>query len=378
MIGGAVAAVRRTALEWAQGLDRGLMALRRWMLPSSLVLFEDLKGRWLVSVLGVAGELELAERIPDRGTVELGELAQRCRAPAEELSRLLRVLDDHRYLCFDGARVSRTRLTRALSLGCGGGFAAMLGSHWYGDCFSVEAVLQGWGAGRVSFEERTGVPFFQSLASEPSRGRRFQEAMAEITRFCAPYLAASLPLEPGETILDIGGGDGTLARALMSRYGAQVEVLDLHPDSPHHEKDEGAASPPELALRYHQASFFETLPGAYSRYVLKNVLHDWDDTRCLEILRNIHRAAATDSRLEIFEAVLPSRGERRLPGGAHTLLDWNVAHTLGGRERTEVELRELLGQAGWELRESLPTGTPLRRLTAVLELGQSSVRTQAR
>jgi hypothetical protein len=140
-----------------------------------------------------------------------------------------------------------------------------------------------------------------------------------------------------ETVVDVGGGNGSLLVELMSRHpGERGIVFDL----PETVRDEAALGG---RIRFVEGSFFESVP-AGDVYILGTILHDWDDERAAAILRTIRAAAPEGSRLLILDAVVPPGND---PGGGKWL-DLLMLALLAGKERNEGQWRELLAAGGFE------------------------------
>lgn len=336
-------------------------SLKRRLLPAPLVLFRDVTAPWLVSALTLAVELRLAERVQDKAW-RLEELALELDLPLDELTRFFSVLTAHGYFFVEpGGRIRQTGLSRALSWTTGGAFTALQGSAWYRQAFETSAVVAGWRQGRTPFELSQGEPFFAHLSRDRAAGQQFFDAMTNVTRFCAPYLVESLPLRPGESYLDLGGGDGELARALQVRYPkSRLAVLDREG-----QRLAAVSSLFSDEISFHRGDFFQPLPLGYGGVILKNILHDWPDEQALTILRNAREAVGTGGRVFLVECLLPEPGRWDTQARATHALDWNVWLTLSGKERTESQYRRLLEQARWQWLTTRRTATPYAVLEAV-------------
>jgi hypothetical protein len=141
----------------------------------------------------------------------------------------------------------------------------------------------------------------------------------------------------GETVVDVGGGNGSLLTALLERQpGLRGIVFDL----PETVRDEAALGD---RIRFVEGSFFERVPEG-DVYLLSTILHDWNDESAAAILRTIRTGAPPHARLILFEAVIPDGNE---PGGGKWL-DLLMLALFAGRERDEAQWRELLEGNGFE------------------------------
>ena len=333
-----------------------LETARRALVPAPVTLFRDVTAPWLASALCLAARLRLAD-VVDEQPVAVESLARRLEMGPTELTRLLDVLRAHGYFRLDRrGEVAHTPLSLALRREVAGAFAELQGRGWYRKAFSSSHVLEGWRTGQSPFEAATGRHFFDYLGEQPEASQLFAAAMDNITRFCTPFLVAEISLRAGEKVLDVGGGNGELVRALARRYpGIPMAVLDRS------SFQAVPADPSEVT--FHEGSFFEPIPAGYDHLLLKNVLHDWDDARCLEILARCREAVAAGARLTVIECLLPEPGQAAL-GAANTFaLDWNVWLTLSGQERSASQLDRLLKASGWRRRDIFATATPYHVLT---------------
>jgi len=195
--------------------------------------------------------------------------------------------------------------------------------------------------------------------------RVFNRAMAEGTRRIARDVVAACGFADVATLVDVGGG-----------YGALVPpVLDAHPDMtavvydlPRCERGANellAAAGVRDRCRYQAGDFFvDALPQGADVYVLKSVVHDFDDDQVATLLDNCRRAAAPTTRLLIIETVVPDEIGTSVDDRWMASADLNMLIATGGRERTENEYRALLRAAGFEVAAIVPTASGLSIIEA--------------
>lgn len=343
--------VRQFGLRAARRFDQLLGSLRRRLLPPELVVFEDATSPWLLSALGTLCQLGVPDLVSKLGRVRVDVLAGQLAVPSGDLVRLLRVAVSHGYFRFTReGEVAPTNLSLALTQGRGGHFCRLQASSWYRACFAADLTAGALHSGCTPFEQAFHCSFFELTGREAEKGALFNQAMAEITRFCAPYLAGSLPIAAGQSVLDVGGGNGELCRSLLEFCpGVSFSVLDLE-----------AWDGPVDGVDHLKGNFFESVPAGFDSYLMKNILHDWDDENSRRILSNCREAAeAKAGQLLLLELVLPASLHGLSEAAPDYCVDWNVYCTLGGQERTLQEYRALLRSAGWHLKRAHPTATPL-------------------
>jgi SAM-dependent methyltransferase len=210
---------------------------------------------------------------------------------------------------------------------------------------------QAWGdlagsvrTGEPAFDRVAGMPVFDYLSKNPERGALFGRAMAELTRGMAPGIAAGYDFSSFGTIVDVGGGEGTLlAHILQTTPGLRAVLFDGPTGL---EAAPGVLAAAGVADRCQivAGDFFAAVPEGGDAYVVKAIIHDWDDDRAVTILRNCRRAMAPGGRVLIVEKVIP---DRITPGDTELLMIDLIMLTLtsGGMERTESDYRDLLAAA---------------------------------
>ena len=236
--------------------------------------------------------------------------------------------------------------------------AIMYGSpnHWRPWGRLTEAVR----TGAAQTVAALGCSGFDYLAANPDEAVFFAKAMQSITESVQAEVVRLLDTKGVARAADIGGANGALVLALAAANPAlQGIVFDLP-----HAVEGATALIKAKGLTDRVAAmggdFFKSVPEA-DLYLLKLILHDWDDAACVKILRNIRRAIAKDGRVAIFELRLGPMGE---PGLA-PLVDLTMLTLAGGRERTADEYGALLQAAGFKLAEVRKTNSPFSIFEAV-------------
>jgi SAM-dependent methyltransferase len=190
---------------------------------------------------------------------------------------------------------------------------------------------------------------FQYMAEHPEEGAIFNDAMTAGSTHTARGVPVACDFSSFATVVDAGGGHGALLAAILKANPAVRGVLF---ELPH--VAEGARKPitdAGLAGRCEIVSgdFFESVPGGADAYILKAVIHDWDDARSVKILKNCHRAMSPKGRLLLVELVLPARVDHSPWSQIGTGSDVNMLVNIGGRERTDAEFEALFAAAGFRL-----------------------------
>ena len=207
--------------------------------------------------------------------------------------------------------------------------------------------------GQTVFARVYGMSNWEYRERNPEANARFNAYMGDLTRQAAAAVVIHYRFPERGTVVDVGGGDGTLLAAILQAYPHPRGVLF---DLPHVvAQAEAVLASAGVADRCTRVGgdFFTDVPPGGDRYVLSRVLHDWGDDRAADILRSCRRAMAPGALLLVIERVMPGRN---VPSVAklrdmHMLL---INH--GGRERTEGEWRTLLEAGGFALQSLTPAG----------------------
>jgi len=291
-------------------------------------VWDALRGGLLTRALGLAAEHGIAQALAD-GPRSADELAAGSSVDPDVLHRILRALASDGIFAEVEPRVfANTEASETLLEDGWSAFAQLFGGSW------LEAVAALDLSGEASFPRVHGDEFWSYLASHPDERALFDTAMEQGWERRVERLD-SAGWRGAETVVDVGGGNGTHLRALLERY---PEMRGIVFDLPETVRDE--ASFPER-LTFVEGSFFESVPRG-DVHVLSTILHDWDDESARRILQTIRASAG--ERLVLVEAVVGPGNEQ----SGTKWLDLLMLVVSGGRERTEEQWRELLASAGWE------------------------------
>jgi O-methyltransferase domain len=289
-----------------------------------------LRGALETRALGIAADLGVAESLTD-GPRPVVELADAAGVDADALRRVLRALASDGVFAEEEPGVFRnTEASELLATSGWGEFASLFGGVWY------EAVGRLDASGHATFPELFGTDFWSWLAEHPREREQFDIAMAQGQDTRVERLA-KLDWRGDETIVDVGGGNGSLLiEFLDGRPGMRGIVFDL----PETVRDESAFGD---RIEFVAGSFFESVPEG-DVYLLATILHDWDDESATRILQTIRAVAAPNSRLIVLDAVVPRGNE---PFGPKWL-DLLMLALFAGRERDEAQWRTVFAAGGFE------------------------------
>ena len=239
--------------------------------------------------------------------------------------------------------------------------AIFMGEEWHwrvwGDMvYSVKTGKPAWG-------HVHGAEVFDYFAVHPQQAEIFNKAMTDMSMATAPSVVEAYDFDSIKTLCDIAGGHGyLLAQVLKANPEMKGILFDVPPVI------EGADALLEkegVAKRVEKVSgdFFASVPKGADAYIMKHIIHDWDDERSIKILQNINTAMSADGKVLIVETIVPEGNEPHYS----KLLDLEMLTSPGGAERTASEYRELLAAAGFRLTRIVPTRSPFSIIEAVRE-----------
>ena len=305
-------------------------------------------------VVHVATELGIADLLVE-GAKSSEVLARETRTHAPSLHRLLRALAS--FGVIDEIEPDR------FALNASGGQLRAGVPHSVRNLalmFGSERAWQSWGelrhsvlTGAPSMRRLFGMDGFEYLAAHPELAVVFNEAMAEITRQVVTAVVAVYDFAGFSTIVDVGGGNGTLIAALLS---AAPKLRGIVFDSPSGSAEasgelerSGVADRCEVIA----GDFFRSVPSGADAYILKNIIHNWDDERSITILRKCREGISAGGKLLLVERVMPEQIAASAGHLRWTTMDMHMLVMLGGRERTEREFQALFAATGFSLKRTL-------------------------
>ncbi|MGA9100705.1 methyltransferase [Aeromicrobium sp.] len=332
-----------------------LRRLNERMLPAPFALQELIAGAWLSQAIHAAAELGIADALSE-GPLTAGEIAEKVGADPDATGRLLRLLSsraifthrqDGRYDLSSMGAALRSDIPNSMRA-----FAQFVGhpahrEHW---SLLAEAVR----TGDMSLPALRGMDFWEYLDTNQGLADAFNGAMTSLSEATNAPVLAAYDFSGFGTIVDVGGGHGRflagiLGQAAESR-GILFDLASVADGASDLLRAEGVAG----RCTIETGSFFDSVPAGGDAYVMRAIIHDWEESKALQILRNIHAAMKPTATLLLVELVLPDDDSPH-PG---KLIDLEMLANIGGRERTAAEYRELLERAGFRMTRVVPTASP--------------------
>lgn len=308
-------------------------------------------------VVGTAARLGLADHLGE-DELDYRELAARTDTHPGALARLLRALAALEIVVETGPgtfRLGEAGLPLRTDRPDSQAAAVLL--------FTDPALLDSWKlteeavrTGRPTFETLYGTDFFSFLATRPELSERFNATMRQVSLPIAHLVPVSYDFTRHRTVVDVGGGDGTLIAQILRGARSVRGVVFDSPTGVAEAASTLAAAGVADRCRVEAGDFFTAVPAGGDLYVLKNILHDWDDDRCVTILDRCRAVVPADGRVLIVESVLPDTVGTADP--APYLTDISMLVNMGGQERTRAEYERLCRRAGFAVVAAHPTVFP--------------------
>jgi hypothetical protein len=337
----------------------GVQRLNRLLAPGGLNVMELLTGAWTAQTIYVAVKLGIPDELA-KGPLPADEVARRVGAKPGAVYRLMRALASRGVLRqrSDG-QFKLTSIGKALRTGTPGSvrdMALFLGhplrwEDWGNLLYSVQT-------GEPSVAKLRGMPFFEYVKTDSDLAEAFNNAMTANSEFSIYGILAAYDFSGFRTIIDVGGGHGRLLSMILAKAPDARGVLFDLPTVV-----DGAG--PELAkARVAQrcevvgGSFFDSVPEGGDAYLMKAIIHDWNDDDALTILSNVRSAIAPGGKLLLLESALPERassaGPRGLPAEPrgshrHTGVDYRGGTRLAPRitpRQSRFQLCEVVSTLG--------------------------------
>ncbi|MBX9787294.1 MAG: methyltransferase [Pirellulales bacterium] len=320
-----------------------------------------LTGTWISQMLYAAAKLGVADHLAGE-PMSAEDLAAAVGVQAEPLYRLLRALasegvfeedDHHRFSLTPMADLLRSDVATSKQA-----MAIMLGEEHHAAWGQIIYSLQ---TGKPAFDHVYGKPVFGYLAEHPEAARNFDAAMTAVHGSETAQMLAAYDFSDCKTLADIGGGNGSLITMVLQRYPKLKGILyDLDHVVARAKPRLEAASVADRC-QVIAGSFFESVPSGADTYLMRHIIHDWDEPRCIQILKHCRAALPAGGKVLLIEAVIP-------PGNKPSfgkLIDINMLVMPGGKERTAAEYKSLYAAAGLKLSRIVPTAGAMSLIEGV-------------
>ncbi len=335
--------------------------INRTEAPPETAMLQLISGFWISRCIYVTAKLGLADLVKD-GPKTAADLAAATNTYPPSLYRVLRALACVRVLTQDGDRFGDTPVLRTLRTDVKGSL------RWFAMSELGEEHYPAWGeflhsvkTGDIAFDHALGMDVWKYFAEHPDNAKIFNDSMSGLTAQANEALQPAYDFGGIGTLVDIGGGHGSLLTSILRRNPQMRGILFDAP--PVIEGARAIVGESDVSDRCEPiaGNFFESVPKGGDAHILKWIIHDWTDEQSLTILKNSHRALPENGKLIVIEAVVPESNEMHFS----KFMDLNMLVMTGGRERTEAEFRDLYERSGFRLTRIVPTGSPFSVIEGV-------------
>jgi len=329
---------------------------------AAYALLDLIQGSVITQGIYVAATLGIADVLGD-GPLTAEEIAKRVGAHPDATYRLLRMLSGYSIFSEQaGRRFALTPMADALREGAPDsmrGIAVLMGHSllWEDWGHLISSVR----SGEASLPEHRGMSGYDFLMANPEYAAVFFQGMGSTSSAETDTLLAAYDFSQFRKIVDVGGGRGALLAAVLKQAGDSHGILY---DSPYSTADAGpvlAAAGVTERCTIQNGGLFDTPPAGADAYMLKHIVHDFPESECIAVLKNIRGAIDPGGKLLVMEYVLNGNNERHIGN----IIDLWLLLLLGARERTREQYAELFASAGFKLTAVVPTSSPISILEAV-------------
>ena len=319
---------------------------------------------YLASIsLNIAVQLNIADLLA-AGPRPVTELARETQTNEDALYRMLRALASVGVFIESAPRVfANTPPSDLLRSGVPGSLRDALAFWCDPFHFRIYAeFMHSVRTGQPTIDKVMGIPIFEYFPTDPQESEVFNRAMVSFSAMTIPAVLEAYDFSGIGTLVDVAGGHGSAICAVLAKYPQMRGILtDL----------EHVLAGAKSCMEQHGVAdrcttqvcdFFKSVPAGGDAYLMKHIIHDWDDEKALTILRNIHAAMGEKKgKVILIEAVMPAGNAPHLV----KFLDLEMLAMPGGRERSEAEFRALFDRAGFRLTNVVPTKSPMSVVAAV-------------
>jgi O-methyltransferase domain/Dimerisation domain len=335
-------------------------APEREQLPPQAAMFQIISGFWISRAVYIIAKLGIPDLLKD-GPKSANELAADTTTHAPSLYRVLRALVSVGVLSGnEKSEFALTPLSETLVTDAPGSV------RWFAISELGEEHYPAWGnlmhsvkTGEIAFDKLYGMDVWEFFEKNPENAALFNDSMSGMTAATNEAITSLYDFSSFNKLVDVGGGHGGLITSILEKYPRLKGVLF---DAP--QVISGAGAKIEAAglgdrCGTVSGDFFKSVPAGGDVYIMKWIIHDWDDEKSIQILRNCREQMSPESKLILVDSVVPDSAEPHFS----KFIDLNMMVMTGGKERTEAEFRQLLQSAGFKLLRVIPTELP----TSIIE-----------
>ncbi len=345
------------------GFRRFLYNLYFRLIPPNVAVFEKAQRFWIAKAIGVACELNIADII-DSGHKSIDEIAEKCDADPDSLYRLMRALaSDGIFKETDKKAFINTPQSNALKEGKGS--MKYMIEHQLGETnlAMLPELTNSIKTGESVAHKLFGTDIFEHLKNHPDKNELYNKAMSNTSDIFSEVFVAYYDFSGIKKLIDVGGGEGYLISRILTDYpDMQGVVFDQS-----HVVKTGSKIFEKFGVRDRAeavaGSIFEEIPSGGDGYIMKNILHIFDDKTCIRILKNIKSSMPANGMVLIAETVI---SEDNKPEFGKLFDLQMLIGTEGGKERTRKEFENILNEAGFKLNRIIDTVSPFSIVEGII------------
>ena len=324
--------------------------------PLGTPFLQVVLGGILQQALYIVTKLGVADLLAERPQTA-NELADKTQVHAGALYRILRTLagsgifaekDDGTFIFTPPAALLRPDIPGSLH-----NLIIFGGEKWHWDVYAN--MLYSVQTGNAAWKQTHGLDIFPWLIAHPEHLEVFNRAMSGVSFPAASAVVEAYDFSSVKSIIDIGGGQGQTLTCILKANphlkGVLFELPQVIAEASDAIERQGLAGRIELTA----GDLFDSIPSGMDVYLIKHVLHNWNDEHALQILRNIHQAMPPHGKLLLIEMVVPAGNQPHIS----KLLDLGMLISFGGAERSALEYERLFSQTALRLTRIIPTQSPL-------------------
>lgn len=330
---------------------------RQSNLSPQMTLIELAEGYRISKALEAVAELGIADLLKESPKTSV-ELALATSTHAPSLYRLLRAMASSGIFREDNqGRFENTPLSEVL---CADAPHSVKDSVRFipndGSMLAWMRLIDVLKTGKSSYKDANGFAAWEYLQEHPEQAKLFNKTMTFFSSELAPVILDNYDFSAFKSIVDLGGGEGLLLASILNAYPHLHGVLFDMPSvveqaKSHLHQKLGLSNRCEII----SGSILEEIPSGYDAYIMKNVLHDWNDEDTCQIFQRCRKALPDHGKLIIFDAVMLSGNEPQKT----KWLDLQMLIAFGSQERTAEEFKELLSRANFKMTKATPLPTPI-------------------
>ena len=322
-------------------------------------MMQIISGFWISRAVYVIAKLGIPDLLKSEPkTAE--ELAAATNTHAPSLFRVLRALVSVGVLRSEGGGFAQTPVSETLVTD------APASLRWFAVSELGQEHYPAWGnlmhsvkTGEIAFDDFFGMDVWKYFQQNPEDAEIFNNSMSGVTAAVNEAILSLYDFSGFTKIVDVGGGHGGLITSILK---ANPQLKGVLFDAP--QVIEGAQRKIEAAgvadrCEVVAGDFFKSVPAGGDAYIMKWIIHDWNDELATKILKNCRNQIPANGKLILVDSVVPDTDEPHFS----KFIDLNMLVMTGGKERTAKEFEKLLANAGFKLLRVIPTDVP----TAIVE-----------